>query len=176
VNNRVLIAYYSRTGKTKELAHEVFKGLEGPNADVECLELKPERKLGVLQAGARSLTHSYEPIMAECHADLKGVNLLVLGTPIWGGFPAPYLGSLLERMEDLKGLPVVLFATCAYGDRRASDELRDMVKTSGGRPLDYHVWRIRRDGNGGMARTAAAVVDSALHLLPAAGPIGADSA
>ena len=61
---------------------------------------------------------------------------------------------------------MVLFATCAYDDRNASDELRDMVRSTGGRPLEYHVWRTRRGGPDDGRAVADRVVDSSLCLLP----------
>lgn len=166
VENRVLVAFYSRRGHTRNLAREVCKGLEATRVQVSCLELEPKREHGLFGVGTSSLTRTVEPLADDCCADLEGVNLLVLGTPVWGGFPAPYLRSLLEVTQDLKGLPVVLFATCAYGDRGAEMELREMVRSTGGRPMDYHIWRIRRDGTRGLDRTTEAVVGSALALLP----------
>lgn len=168
VSNRVFMAFYSRKGHTRQLGEAVCMGLEGASVDVTCVEVEPEREVNVISASASSLTHSPEPIR-ECQVDLDGVNLFVLGTPLWGGLPAPYLRTLLERIGDLKGLPVVLFATCAYGDRSASHELREMVRTMGGRPLDYHIWRIRREGEDGLDRTADRVVQAVLDLLPSQG-------
>ena len=72
----------------------------------------------------------------------------------------------MQCVKDLKGLPVVLFATCAYGDRSASSELRELVRETGGRPMDYHVWTIRRDGPSGKDRAAEAVVETTIGLLP----------
>jgi multimeric flavodoxin WrbA len=168
VENRVLVAFYSRKGHTKELGEAVCRGLEETSVEVDCLEVVPEKEINVISASASSLTHAHEPIR-ECQVDLDIVNLLVLGTPVWGGFPAPYMRSFLECVQDLKGLPVVLFTTCAYGDRSASSELRELVRETGGRPMEYHVWTIRRDGPSGKERTAEAVVDSAMGLLPTPG-------
>lgn len=161
----MIVAFYSRTGHTRALGLEVCRMLKLASVAVDCIELEPERQVGLLQAGAASITHSKEPIK-ECQVDLDGVNLMVLGTPVWGGNPAPYMRTLLDRVADLKGLPVVLFATCAYGDRKAEKDLREMVKSTGGRPMEYHVWRIRRDGSGGLADTADKVVGSARLLMP----------
>jgi hypothetical protein len=168
VSNRVFMAYYSRKGHTRELGQAVCRGLQDASVDVKCLEVEPEREVNVISASASSLTHSAEPIR-DCQVDLEGINLFVLGTPIWGGLPAPYMRSLLGSIGDLKGLPVVLFATCAYGDRSASHELREMVRATGGRPRDYHIWRIRKEREDGLGRTADCVVQAVLDLLPSHG-------
>jgi len=165
VSNRAIVAFYSRSGHTRALGLEISRLLRAKNVEVDCIELEAEREVSRLTVSARSLTHSKEPIK-ECQMDLEGVNLMVLGTPVWGGIPAPYLRSLLEHLGDLKGLPVVLFATCAYGDRKAESELREMVRTTGGRPMEYHVWRTRKDDGDGLSRVAGSVVDTSLVLLP----------
>jgi flavodoxin len=164
------MVFYSRKGHTRELGQAIHQGLEEASVEVTCLELEPEKEVNVLSASASSFTHSSEPIK-ECHVDLEGINLFVLGTPLWGGMPAPYVRSLLEQVRDLKGLPVVLFATCAYGDRNASHILREMVRSTGGRPWDYHVWRIRREGTDGRDRAADRVIKAALAILPSEGAI-----
>ncbi|MCK5251508.1 MAG: hypothetical protein KAQ96_01110 [Thermoplasmata archaeon] len=171
MTNRVFLAFYSRKGHTRELGLAICQGLKESSVEVACLELEPERQINVIQASASSFTHSAEPIK-ECQVDLDGVNLLVLGTPIWGGLPAPYMRSLLDSVKDLKGLPVVLFATCAYGDRNAAHELREMVRSRGGRPLEYHLWRIRKEGASGCERATERIVGATLDLLPSKDPIG----
>jgi len=165
VSNKAIVAFYSRSGHTRSLGLEICRLLRAETVEVDCVELEAEKELGLLTVGARSVTHSKEPIK-ECHLDLEGVNLLVLGTPVFGGSPAPYLRSLLDHMMDLKGLPVVLFATCASGDRKAESDLREMVRTTGGRPMEYHVWRTRKDGGDGLSKVAVSVVDTSLVLLP----------
>lgn len=165
MSNRAIVAYYSRSGHTRTLGLEICRLLRAETVPVDCVELEAERELGLLTVGARSVTHSKEPIK-ECQIDLEGANLLVLGTPVWGGSPAPYMRSLMEQVVDLKGLPVVLFATCAYGDRKAENDLREMVRTTGGRPMEYHVWRTRKDGVDGLSRVAVSVVETSMVLLP----------
>ncbi|UCC92907.1 MAG: NAD(P)H-dependent oxidoreductase [Thermoplasmata archaeon] len=172
MTNRVFVAFYSRKGHTRELGQAICQGLEGASVDTTCLEVEPEREVNVLSASASSFTHSAEPIK-DCQVDLEGVNLFVLGTPLWGGMPAPYLRSLLDRIGDMKGLPVVLFATCAYGDRNAAHELREMVRSKGGRPLDYHLWRIRKEGPEGRRKAAEGAVKAALDILPTEGTVNA---
>ncbi len=165
MSNRAIVAYYSRSGHTRALGLEISRLLRAKAVEVDCIELEAEREVSLLTVSARSLTHSREPIK-ECQMDLDGANLMVLGTPTWGGIPAPYLRSLMDHLGDLKGLPVMLFATCAYGDRKAETELREMVRSTGGRPMEYHVWRTRKDDGDGLSRVAVSVVDASLVLLP----------
>jgi flavodoxin len=175
VSNRVIVTYYSRTGHTRALALEVCRLLRSASVGVESIELEAEKEMGILQLGAACFTHGKEPIK-ECQIELEGVNLVLLGTPVWGGNPAPFLRTLLDLVTDLRGRPVVLFATCAFGDGNAGSDLREMVRASGGRPMEYHVWRTRRDGAEGLSSTAQQVVESARSLMPVGSvPDGGDA-
>jgi flavodoxin len=165
VQNRVIVAFYSKTGHTRALGLEIARRLKGNGIDVCCKELEPEEEPTLIQTGHRTLTHGPLPIK-DCALDLGDANLLLIGSPIWVGGASPYIRSFLENMADLKGIPVVLFATCSKRDGKAADELRQLVRDQGGRPFEYHVWRIQRDGAHGLNSTAEDVVTSALDMLP----------
>jgi len=165
VQNRVIVAFYSKTGHTRALGLEIARRLKGKGVEVYCKELEPEEEATLIQAGHRTLTHGPLPVK-DCAIDLGDANLLVIGSPIWVGGSSPYIRSFLETVADLKGIPVVLFATCSKRDGKAADELRQLVRDQGGRPFEYHVWRIQRDGAPGLNSIAEDVVASALDILP----------
>jgi flavodoxin len=165
VNNRVLVAYYSRTGHTKALALEVCRLMRAEEVDVDCVELEPLRELSIFHLGRRSLTNTAAPIKS-LEVSLDGVNLLVLGTPVWLTGPAPFVRSFIQGAGDLKGLSTIIFATCSGSDRGAEDDMRELVREGGGRPYEYHLWRINRDGPDGLAIAAEAVAASARKMLP----------
>ena len=165
VRNKVIVAFYSKTGHTRALGLEVARRLKGNGVEVCCKELEPEEEPTLIQVGTRRLTHGQLPVK-DCAIDLGDTNLLVIGSPIRVGGPSPYIRSFLETVADLKGIPVVLFATCSKRDGKAADELRQLVRDQGGRPFEYHVWRIEHDGAGGLTRIAEDVVTSALDILP----------
>jgi flavodoxin len=172
VRNKVALAYYSRTGHTKALALEVARNLRGEGVEVEVIEIEPVEQPTLIQTGRRTITHGTEPIK-DLQLDLEEVNLLAVGTPLWVRLPTPYVRRFIDEVTDLKGIPVVLFATCSKRDGRAGDELRELVRGRGGRPFEYHVWRIHRDGPEGIPRVGREVVASVMGLLPSAGEGGA---
>ena len=162
---RAVVAYYSKTGHTKALALEITRRLKVGGLVVDEREAHPVKELGPLSAIHRVLTHSPEPI-EEGPLDLADAQLLLIGSPVWGISPAPYIRSMLETTADLKGLPVVLFATCSGKHEAAEEELRELVREMGGRPFAFEVWHINKDGPDGLKRAAGKVVEAALGLLP----------
>ncbi len=165
MRRRVAVAYYSSTGYTKALALAVVRRLKAEGVEVDCCEIEPVEEPSLLNMGHMTLTRSSEPI-CEHGLELSEANLLAIGTPIWMGSPAPYIRRFVEEVTDLKGIPVVLFATCRKRDGRAADELRELVRKQGGRPLEYHVWKQKMDGTDGIGHVAEAVVATTLSLLP----------
>ncbi len=162
---KAVVAYYSRTGHTRALALEITRRLRGAGLVVDEREAHPVKELGPLSAIHRVLTHTPEPV-SDGPLELTDVQLLLIGSPIWGFSPAPYIRSMLETTKDLKGLPVVLFATCSRKHEAAGEELRELVREMGGRPFAYEVWRIHKDGADGLKEAATRIVDASMGLLP----------
>lgn len=44
--------------------------------------------------------------------DLSGSDLVVVGTPVWGGKPVPAIRKAITRFKGCEGKPVVIFSTC----------------------------------------------------------------
>jgi flavodoxin len=45
--------------------------------------------------------------------DLSGSDIVVVGTPVWGGKPVPAIRNAITRFKGCEGKPVVIFATCS---------------------------------------------------------------
>ena len=45
--------------------------------------------------------------------DLSSSDLVVFGTPVWGGKPVPAIRDALARCQRCQGKPVIIFATCS---------------------------------------------------------------
>jgi flavodoxin len=45
--------------------------------------------------------------------DLSGSDLVVIGTPVWGGKPVPAIRKALAALTGCRGKKAVIFATCS---------------------------------------------------------------
>jgi len=167
---RAIVVHYSRTGHTKALAMEISRRLAEAGLQVDESIVQPARQLGTLRAMQCVLGRKEEPV---CHdpINLAGANVLLIGTPVWGRGIAPYMRKFLMEAEHLCGMPVVLFTTCSRADKRAADELRQLVREHGGRPYAYEAWHIHTDGPEGLKAAAERAVRAALALLPNGKPV-----
>lgn len=100
---RVLICFYSMTGNTRRLAHELR---DATGAELEELqEPRPRRGLiGVLRALFDALTRRLPPLL-PIHHDPGELDLLIVGGPIWAsrlaGPVRSYLSSFGRRAHRL---------------------------------------------------------------------------
>lgn len=116
-----LVVYFSRTGHTRQVAQEVAQLC---HADLEEIrELTPRTGVWAYwRSGWQVLAHAEPPIRAP-EKDPAGYDLVVIGTPIWIGQPAPPVRSY-ARLQASKFKRVAFFCTeGGSGERRAFDAM-----------------------------------------------------
>ncbi len=111
---KILIVYYSRTGTTEKIAKLIRQHL---NCDTEELvDLKRrEGILGNLSGGIDALLQRKTAIRPVSH-DPSQYDLVIMGTPVWGGNMAPALRSYITANKDQ--LPQTAFF-CTFGGKGA---------------------------------------------------------
>jgi hypothetical protein len=79
--------------------------------------------------------------------DLSSYQLLVLGTPCYNRGPAMPVAKYLERVGDLREMPVVIVVSGFNYTERATAELRARVQRAHGRVVDeIELWSKRSNG------------------------------
>ncbi|MCM8767264.1 MAG: NAD(P)H-dependent oxidoreductase [Candidatus Omnitrophica bacterium] len=110
---RIIIVYFSLTGKTKKLAVNIYRFLKERNLDVSLFELEEKKKeSNFFKNCIRAITGKDSEI--EKIPNLENYDLIFIGTPIWVGRVTPYVKSFLESVE-LKDKKVFLFTTYGSG-------------------------------------------------------------
>jgi flavodoxin len=127
---KALVVYYSRSGNTREVAQSIAQEMQ---CDIEEIHDTQNRSglIGWLksayQANRGKLT-TIEPL----EKDPSDYDLVVVGTPIWAGFPAvPVKTYLIENKDKFKD--VAFFAT--YGGSGFPKAIRTMSEASGKEPV-----------------------------------------
>ena len=92
------IIYYSRTGNTKQAAETIEKKLKNKKIDVKLFEIKHVKKPGFFKAGYAAMRQKELPII-DVDFDLKKYDLLLFGSPIWAGKPAPFIKTFINKLE-----------------------------------------------------------------------------
>ncbi len=107
---KIGIIYYSRTGNTRQTAKILEEKFKEKKAEVELIEIEHVKKPGFLTAGRASIKQKELPIKNTVF-DMGKYDIILTGSPTWGGRPSPFIKSFIERAENIKGKKVAVFGT-----------------------------------------------------------------
>lgn len=114
MNKKILVAYFSATGTTRNAAQALA---EAAHADI--YEIKPKvpytkEDLNWTDEKSRSCTEmgdpNSRPAIADQNAEAENYDLIFLGYPVWW-YVAPTIINTFLESYDFAGKTIVLFAT-----------------------------------------------------------------
>jgi len=126
--NRTLIVYYSRSGTTARVGHALARRLGTDEVVIQ--DKRAHGRVSVWRALLDRLLNTLPPI-APIAAPLDSYDLIVLGTPVWGGRAAAPMRRFLKDYGP--SLPTVAFF-CTMGGRGAASTFEDMQARLGKPP------------------------------------------
>ena len=121
---KTLIVYYSRTGRTKKLAQELYQRIE---SEIDEIQDKKTRKgiLGWVSAGRDAGQRKMTEIFGD-KSPPSEYDIVVIGSPTWnGGVSVPIRTYVNMYLNDLKH--VAVFTTGDGEDLDAIIELKKML-------------------------------------------------
>lgn len=126
--NRTLILYYSRSGTTARVGHALAQRLGADEVAIQ--DARAQGHVSVWRAALDRLLNTLPPI-APIKAPLDSYDLIVLGTPVWGGRAAAPMRRFLKGYGPR--LPAVAFF-CTMGGSGAASTFDDMQARLGKPP------------------------------------------
>lgn len=115
---KILVVYYSYTGKTENLVSKMKPLLEKGNS-LTTIKIEPEKEISYFSKSMNSLFGRTFPIKNEKIEN--GYDYVLIGFPVWGFSPSVYFNSILKILQFTKG-KVILF--CSYGGMSADRTLK----------------------------------------------------
>jgi flavodoxin len=101
-----LVVYYTRDGNTRFVAETIAAEI---GADIEeVVDLKKRSGILGYLGGGRDAMQGKETKLSPTIKSPAGYELIVVGSPIWAGKPAPALTTYLKK-NDLSGKKVAVF-------------------------------------------------------------------
>ena len=108
---RACVIFYSYTGITRGVA-EGIRNASGCDL-VEVRPKKPYTSLSVFTTGVlRSRKAACDPVEPD-EIDVSAYDLLIIGTPVWAGKPAPPISGAVRALKGCEGKTAVIFITCS---------------------------------------------------------------
>jgi flavodoxin len=128
---KALVVFYSRTGNTREVAQAIAKEMP---CDIEEIYDTQKRSgvIGWIKSGYQANRHKLT-VLKEIKHDPAEYDLVIIGTPIWAGFPAVPISTYLVENKD-KFKEVAFFGT--YGGSGFPKAVHYMTELSGKEPVE----------------------------------------
>ncbi len=121
-----LVIYYSRTGNTKKIAEKIANSLS-----CEMIEIKPLSSykgiIGWLRAGFQAVKRKI-PKIESINVNLNIYDLVILGTPMWGGnLSSPIRAFLTENIDKIKKI-AFFYCSGGEGTDQIFEEFKDLTQ------------------------------------------------
>ncbi len=132
---KILIVYYSKTRKTKEIAHTMANELaDGNEVKLRRIKMKGERNLlATYLLDTKKAIRREKPEIEVIDFDHRKYDLILLGTPVWSANPAPAINTYLDR-SDFRDKKVALFVTLRLmGGEKVVKLLTEEIEKRGGK-------------------------------------------
>ncbi len=107
---RILIAYYSRTGSTRDVANQIRARVGGDLFELKTTHSYPAAYRATTEQAKREQEEGFRPVLATRVADMNAYDTVFIGFPNWWGTLPMAFFSFLEQYP-LAGKTVIPFCT-----------------------------------------------------------------
>ncbi len=114
---KTAIVYYTFGGSTKKEAESLALALNAPLYRVR--EKRNRSFIGSFISGCYHAMHRKASAIQKPDVDLKAFDRILLGSPVWAGFPAPAFNAMVELLPTGKEVEVFL---CSGGGETLKSE------------------------------------------------------
>jgi len=111
---KILVAYYSYSGNTKEVAEAIHEKVGGDLFEIKAEGTYPEEYRPMTVQAKKEIADGYRPKLTTSVADMAQYDVVFVGSPNWWGTITPQVSSFLESY-DLSGKTVIPFITHGGG-------------------------------------------------------------
>jgi len=110
INKKILVAYFSYSGNTREIANQIHKRVGGDIFEIQVVKLYPDDYDAVVKQARQELNSSHKPALKTKIENIKSYDLVFIGYPNWcSTVPAPVRVFLSEY--DFYGKTIIPFCT-----------------------------------------------------------------
>lgn len=105
MGKKVLIAYYSWSGRTKKLADAIADTIP-VNTELELRVPKGTFSDDMYQTfdiSKKQVADNQYPAIQNLDFDPNQYDLILVGSPVWGGMPATPIHTFLDKIQGFKG-------------------------------------------------------------------------
>jgi flavodoxin len=107
---KILVAYFSRTGNTREIAYQIHSLIGGDMFEIQPVVPYPADYEAVKKKAMEEQEAGYKPALSSKVKNLGSYDIIFVGSPVWWGTLPPPVSSFLSE-NDFSGKTIIPFCT-----------------------------------------------------------------
>ncbi len=115
--SKILVAYYSYSGNTKEVAEAIHQEVGGDIFEIKAEGTYPDEYRPMTEQAKKEIQSNFRPKLTTQVNNIAQYDVIFLGSPNWWGTITPQVSSFLENY-DLSGKKVIPFITHGGGGKQ----------------------------------------------------------
>jgi flavodoxin len=133
-NMKNIIVYYTFGGSTKKEAERLAADLQAPVLRV--METRNRSFVGAFVPGGLQAMRRKASTIKPLDIRLQDYDRIIIGSPVWAGYPAPAFNAIVELLP--KGKEVEVFLCSGGGETPKSDQgTRALIEKKGCTLVSY---------------------------------------
>lgn len=123
------IIFNSYSGNTRKIAEEIRDACGGELTEVKSREYSS--RLSAYTVGCFRAIKGKSDRIDPASIDVSGADLVVIGTPVWGGKCTPAINGAVGALSGCEGKHAVVFASCGDNPKESLDLLAMALEARG---------------------------------------------
>lgn len=137
MGSKVLIAFYSYSGNTKEVAEAIQKETGGDLFEIKAEGTYPAEYRPMTVQAKKEIEEGFRPALTTSIDNIADYDVVFIGSPNWWGTITPQVSSFLEKY-DLSGKKVVPVIT--HGGGGVQNTVKDLTAQCKGCEVVDDAW------------------------------------
>lgn len=123
---KTAVIYYSYEGSCALIAETIKNAIGADVFEIKTTNNKKRNGFAKFVWGGAQVVMNRKPALAPLTIDINAYELIILGTPVWAGSPAPAMVSFLDRTK-ISGKKLALFCSHGGGMGKVFDKMKAML-------------------------------------------------
>ena len=124
-NQKILVAYFSHSGNTREIANQIHSLVGGDVFEIQAMQTYPSEYNAVVKQAKKEQESNVRPVLRTKVLNIDSYSVVFVGFPNWWGtMPMPVF-TFLEG-HNLKGKTIIPF--CTHEGSRMGRSVSDIRK------------------------------------------------
>lgn len=136
-DKKILVAYYSYSGNTKEVAEAIHQKIGGDIFEIKTEGTYPDEYRSMTELAKKEIQESFRPKLTTEVEDISQYDVIFIGSPNWWGTITPQVSSFIDTY-DMAGKKVIPFITNGGGGVQKT--ISDMTNLCKGCNVEQNGW------------------------------------